>query len=84
MIPTHVFKTPQGHPLCLSFCQRYVPKNKYKEVKMFNPKEEIGVLLGVPHWCAPHQRDINGKRHPHKRRPDRGNVYNQGIDRVLP
>ena len=51
---------------------------------MFNPKEEIGVLLGVPHWCAPHQRDINGKRHPHKRRPDRGNVYNQGIDRVLP
>jgi hypothetical protein len=21
---------------------------------MFNPKEGLRVLLGVPHWCAPH------------------------------
>ena len=44
----------------VSFRQRYVPKNKYKEVIMFNPKEGLRVLLCDSHWRAPYPLFCNG------------------------
>ncbi len=49
-IPTHVMP-------CISWFFKYIPKNKYAIFFLFNLQEGLNMLLGAPHWHAPHLID---------------------------
>ncbi len=46
-IPTYVMP-------CISWFFRYVPENENAIFLIFNPRGGVNMLLGVPHWHAPH------------------------------